>query len=228
MGFTYSSISKFLQCPRAFYHHYIVKDTTFEQSEAAAYGSDLHDFLDGVIKGTKQWSPRYEFLKPYVVNLMSIPGTISTEHPIAFKEDWTPTDWGDKQYYVKGKLDVLILHPDKPIALIKDWKASGKAGDAEAQKYAVEMDMFSWLTFKAYDVETIKTGLIWIKTKAPESAKVYDRKDLPELEDKMLGHISRIEDAISFDKFPCKPSGLCFGWCAARNCSNWKPKKDKR
>lgn len=225
MGFTYSSISKFLQCPRAYYHHYVVKDTVFEQSDAAAYGSEMHDFIDGVIKGANQWSPRYEFLKPYVTNLLSIPGKIVTEHPIAFKEDWTPTTWTDKQYYVKGKLDVLILHPERPVAMIKDWKATAKAGSAEAVKYDVEMDMFSWLTFRAYDVKTIKTGLIWIKTKAPESTKTYERKDLPELEDKMLGHIQRIEDAISFDNFPCKVSGLCYGWCAAKNCKNYKPKR---
>lgn len=225
MTYTYSSISKFLQCPRAYYHHYIVRDTTYEQSSQAQYGSELHDFLDGVIKGTKDWSPRYEFLKPYVSNLLAIPGEIKTEHPIAFKEDWTPTDWKDKSSFVKGKLDVLILHPSKPIAMIKDWKASGKAGDAEAVKYSTELDMFSWLTFKAYDVEKVKTGLIWIKTKAPESTKEYDRKDLPELEDKMMGHIQRIEDAVNFDNFPCRVSGLCAGWCAARNCEKWRPKK---
>lgn len=224
MAHSYSSISKFETCPRQYWHTYIKKDTVFEQSEQAAYGSEMHNFIDAAVKGTQEFTPRYEFLKPIVTQLKSIPGTLYTEYALAFHQDWSKTTWGDKTSFIKGKSDATIFHPTEPKIKIFDWKFAGKV---EPSKYQLEMDMFALLHFKAHqDIEMINSGLIWLKTPGPESKFAYNRSNLPELEDTIMHKIERIEDAIASNNFPMKKSGLCYGWCPAHNCINWKPKKE--
>jgi hypothetical protein len=229
MTYTYSSISKFEQCPFVYKLQYIDRCLPYVQSDAAKYGSEHHDFLDKAISGKQDFTPRYEFLKPIVEAVQRIPGEKKTEYAIAFHKDWTPTDWFDKTSFIKGKADLTIFHPTEPRILLKDWKFSGKAGESEAQKYRLELDMFCLLHFKKHDVERIDTELVWLKTRSPGSKKTYTRDMLPELEDKILGKIERIEEAVATDEFPCRVGGLCVGWCSAGTlCKHWKPFKDKK
>lgn len=229
MAFSYSSISKFETCAAQYFYTYIEKSAVFVENDAQKYGSECHDFLDKAINNKIEFTPRYEFLKPVVKAIQSIPGEIHTEFPLAFNADWSESTWFAKDSFIKGKSDVTILHPTEPRILIKDHKFTGKAGDAEGEKYRGEMEMFVLLHSKKFPgTEQIDCGLLWLKERAPETKFRYTKADFPEVEDKILGKIQKIEDAICFDRFPRRPSGLCYGWCNCVKCPNWKPKKDKR
>lgn len=229
MAFSYSSIQKFLTCPASYFFTYIEKSAVYESSEQARYGQECHDFLDKAINNKVEFTPRYEFLKPVVKAIQAIPGEIKTEFPLAFNEDWSESTWFAKDSYIKGKSDVTIIHPTEPRILIKDHKFTGKAGDAEGEKYRGEMEMFVLLHTKKFpDVEQIDCGLLWLKERAPETRFRYTKDDFAEVEDTVMGRIRQIEDAISFDRFPKRRSGLCAGWCSCHSCPNWTPKKVKK
>lgn len=225
MSYSYSSISKFEQCPRSYYYHYIEKSVPYKQSEAALYGSEHHDFLDKIVKGTTEFTPRYEFLRPVVDAIKAIPGKIYSEYPLAFHKDWTPTTWMDKTSFIKGKLDLFVKHPEQPRAKIIDYKFTGKV---EPGKYKGELQMFSLLTFKADpELQRIDTSLLWLKTRGPESKGTYTRENLPELEDVIMTKIGRIEDAVRLGNFRMVKTPLCQGWCSCEQCENWTPSKKK-
>lgn len=214
-----------MQCPRSYYHQYIAKDTVRTTSEAAAYGSEMHEFIDGAVKGTKEFSERYEFLRPIVDSVKNASGKVVTEYGLAFKSDWTPTTWEDRSSWLKGKSDLTIFHPTEPKVMIKDWKFAGKV---EPHKYKLEMDMFALLHFKKHpEIETISTGLVWLKTLGPESRSIYHRENLGELETEIVSKIERIEEAVETENFKTVRSGLCNGYCSAQNCPNWKPLRKK-
>jgi hypothetical protein len=207
----------------AYYHQYILKDVKYEQSEAAAYGSEMHDFIDGAVKGTRDFSGRYEFLRPIVTAVKAAEGKVITEYPISFKEGWEPIDWSDRLAWLKGKSDLTIFHPTEPRVIIKDWKFAGKV---DPSKYKLEMDMFSLLHFKQHpELERIDTGLVWLKTRGPESKRTYKREQVADLEADILSKIERIEEAVATEEFKMTKSGLCQGWCSAKNCPSYKPFK---
>lgn len=224
MVHSYSSVSKFENCPQSYYRQYVLKEVKFEQGEAARYGSEMHDFVDCAVKGTKAFSPRYEFLRPIVEQLKSVQGTVITEYELSFKQDWVSTGWWDKEAFIKGKSDCTIIHPEEPRLMIKDWKFS----KYKPASYNLEVDLFALLHFKKHpDIERIDTGLVWLKEPGPETKNTYLRKDLAKVEDDIMGKIDRIETAIKSEEFPMKPSGLCYGYCSCKLCPMWKPLKNK-
>jgi hypothetical protein len=224
MTYSYSSISKFLSCPQAFYRQYILKEVKYEQSEAAKWGSDCHDFIDCAVKGTKEFSPRFEFLRPIVEKLKTVDGEVKTEYELSFKQGWVSTDWWSKEAILKGKADCTIFHPSEPRIHIKDWKFA----KYKPESYTLEMDLFALLHFKKHpDIERIDTGLVWLKEPAPETKKTYLRSQVIGLEDDIMGKIARIEEAIKTEEFQMKPSGLCHGYCSCKLCPMWKPLKKK-
>ena len=229
MTFTYSSLSTYNTCPKQYEYRYVLKCLPYEQSEAQHYGSEMHSAMEGFIKGTQEMTQRYEFLQPVVEAINRIEGQKEAEYEISFLKDWTPTTFKDKESFVKGKCDLVIFHPEKPIMKLVDYKFSGKAGESEALRYRQELDMYCLLNFKKHeDIQVIDTSLLWLKTKAPTSTRTYTRDMLPELEDKILANIDRVEESLATGEFHCKVSGLCWGWCSANMCPNWKPKKDKK
>jgi len=49
---------------------------------------------------------------------------------------------------------------------------------------------------------------VWLKDLTMDS-KSYTRADIPELWEKLLGKIARIEQSAKTDNWPARPSGLC-------------------
>ena len=226
MRYSYSRISKYNQCPQAFYRQYILNEVEYTSSPEAAYGSEMHQFIDEYMRGSAKITPRTEFLRPLLTKLESFSGGIKTEYGLGFREDRTQTTFEDKQAFVIGKSDCTIFHPTQPRIKIYDWKFSGKT---DPTAYRVEMDMFVWLHKMAHpEIETIETGLVWLKTPAPTSIKIYGKDEFVEAESAILRNIEKIEDSICFERFPCKPSGLCYGWCSCVQCPQWRPKKEKK
>lgn len=226
MRYSYSRISKYNSCPKAFYYQYIEESVPYTSSPEAEYGSEMHDFIDQHMKANAEITPRTEFLRPLLTKLKSINGRVETEYGLGFMQDRSQTTFDDKEAFVIGKSDCTIFHPTEPKIKIFDWKFCKKT---DPSAYRTEMDMFVWLHKMAHpETEQIETGLVWLKTPAPTSIKIYGTKEFVEAEAAIMQNIEKIEEAQSFEKFPCKPSGLCYGWCSATMCKQWKPKKEKR
>jgi hypothetical protein len=224
--YSYSRISKYNQCPKAFYYQYIEESVEYTSSPEAAYGSEMHLFIDEHMQGLAEITLRTEFLRPLLTKLKSIKGEVKTEYGLGFREDRSQTTFDDKEAFVIGKSDCTIFHPSEPKIKIYDWKFSKKT---DPTAYRVEMDMFVWLHHMAHpEVETIETGLVWLKTPAPTSIKIYGAAEFRQAESDILQNIEKIEDSICFEKWPCKTSGLCWGWCSCTQCDKWHPKKEKK
>lgn len=224
MRYSYSRIAKYNQCPQAFFRQYILNEVPYTSSPEAEYGSRCHDFIDHHMKGKADFTSDTEFLRPLLTKLKSIKGRIETEYGLGFREDRSQTTFDDKEAFVIGKSDCTIFHPSEPRAMVKDWKFAR----VKPENYVVEINMFVLLHFWAHpELEQIDTELVWLKYPAPSTRKIYTKEDLPVVESAIMKNIEAIEESISFEKFPCKPSGICYGWCGAKLCKHYKPKKEK-
>lgn len=221
--YSYSMINTFNTCPRKFEAQYITKEIKFKQSEAALWGSDVHKALEDRIKLKKPLGERFKTFERYAQAVENTPGKHEAEKELAYDEDYKLVGWWDKSAFIRGKLDVLTDLTDK--AIITDWKTNAK-GAATAKYQIGEMETFSWLTFLLKpEIEKIKTVLVWVATPDAPTVWPFDRQhDFNKLQDKCLGWIDKIEDAVHQDRFPLKDGPLC-AWCDLTSCPNWRERR---
>lgn len=224
LTYSYTMINQFQNCARAFQARYITRETKFESSPQVEWGNDVHKEAEMCFKENREPTERYAVLTPVIKALKTIPVVIEAEKEIAFDENWKELGWWDKSCRYRGKLDIWA-NLGGGRAIIGDFKT----GKRRLQQMD-ELRWFSMLAFKQNkDVEQIKNVLLWLKVengdKPPKpDQEVIDRKQLPELEDKFMDVINKIEHALVYDLFPCKPTGLC-PWCSLKTCKHWRPRK---
>lgn len=223
--YSYSKIDKFFQCPALWKAQYLDKSIKYVSSPEAKWGSDVHDALDKYFKNGTPLEGRFESYASYAEKIkLSAPSPIVSERELAFDKDWKQVGWFDKSAVQRGKLDVFYKVEDSRAVVLDH-----KTGKYKPSGYVGELRYFTMLSMKADSgIEKIKTVTTWLNQSSPgaPTVAIYDRdKDLPLIEEEFGGKIAAIERAMEFDNFPCKPSGLCAGWCANTSCKMWKPKR---
>jgi len=220
---SYSSISKFDTCPFAWAGSYYYKDVKYTEGEAARWGNEVHDSLDKFFKTGQPLKGNLAYLNNYADSIKNSLGEVESEKEIAFDVDWNKVGWWDDQCFQRAKLDIFKKQDER--ATIIDHK-TGKYSPLSLINYNGELEYFTLLAMKNdEDLQKIKTVITWLKGDSKPTVAIYDRSNLNEFEDKFAIKIQNIENAVDNHDFPCKPNGLCNGWCAKTTCKHWKPKR---
>lgn len=210
---TFSRLEKFQNCPRQFYHVHVKKDVTDTPGEAAIWGDTVHKALEHRLRdgtplpeGMTQW-------EAFVAKLAAKPGEKLCEQAMAIDKNFQPSPWSGS--WSRGKADVLVINGHEALAL--DYK-TGK------RKLTDQLALYAGYTFAHYEsVQVVSAGFIWLKDKKVDK-ETYTRQDVPKIWDKFLPKVRKLEVAYEKDVWPCKPSGLCRGWCPVKTCEFYKNK----
>lgn len=217
---SYSTLSAFDTCPLQFAHKSVWKTIKFVGSAASQWGQSVHTACENRINKNEPLIGRFEFLHPVVESVIkSANGAkIEAEKELGVDSDKNPVSFWDGR--LRGKLDVYYKAGDNR-GVIVDWKA---AAPKYIQKYELETDVFSFLTFcNDLEVEKVKSVLLWVKQDAPHppTVKILDRSDVPRLEDTIFAKMERVDEAIANEHFPAKVSGICkAGYCEVLDCKH--------
>jgi hypothetical protein len=212
-SWTYSQLEKFETCPRQFYHVRVKRDIIEPPGEAAMWGEKVHSALEHrVMEGTPlpegmtQW-------EPLAAKISNMPGVKVCEQKMALDSNFQPTDW--KSSWTRGIADVVIVHGDT--AAVLDHK-TGK------RKLTEQLMLYAGYTFAHYpEVNTVSTGFVWLRDKKIDREK-FTRADIPKIWQSFLPRVRKLELAYERDAWPCRPSGLCKGWCPVKTCDFYKAK----
>lgn len=212
-AWTYSQLDKFETCPRQFYHVRVKKDIVEPPTEHTIWGEKVHTALEHRVlnntplpEGMSQW----EGLAKKVANM---PGEKLCEQKLAVDSSFTPVDW--KAAWSRGIADVVVLH--KHSAVVLDYK-TGK------RKLTEQLMLYAGYAFSTYpEVQTVTTGFVWLKDKKIDK-DTYTREDVPRIWNTFLPRVRKLELAYERDAWPCRPSGLCKGWCPVKTCEFYKSK----
>ncbi len=212
-AWTYSQLAKFETCPRQFYHVRVAKDVVEPPTEATMWGEKVHTALEYRIKdgttlpeGMTQW-------ESFAAKLARMPGEKFCEQQMALSKDFTPTDW--KSAWTRGIADLLIKSGSHVVVM--DYK-TGK------RKITEQLMLYAGYAFAYYpDVTTVTTGFVWLKDKKIDK-EVFTRQDVPTIWNVFLPRVRKLELAYEKDAWPCRPSGLCRGWCPVKTCEFYKNK----
>lgn len=211
LSHSYSAIKQFENCPQRYYRQRVIRDIKDVGGEASRYGERVHEMLERRLRDNEelpQEVARYEVLCQSVEK-MADGGDLHVEKELVLNANREPTGWWEPDAWLRSKLDVLVLKGRD--AVVMDWKTGKRKPDF------FQMEIFAGQVLKHYpEVQRVKTTLVWLKDMKLDS-ETYDRDvDSPGIWGGIAVATSRIEQALYFDNWPARPSGLC-NYCPAQS-----------
>jgi CRISPR/Cas system-associated exonuclease Cas4 (RecB family) len=213
---SYSSLKDYLNCPKQYYHLKVAQDYVKKPTENMLYGSEVHKALEDYVRDGKPLAKNYERFKAVLDELIAIPGTKYPEHKMALTREKKVCAFDDKERWVRGIVDLLIVDGDT--AYIVDYKTGNNRYPDPKQ-----LKLMALMTYAHFpEVNQIKAGLLFILRNAfvPEE---YERNQIDELWTPFNQDITRLELSYENSAWPASPSGLC-GWCPVDSCKFHKQK----
>lgn len=215
LSHSYSSLKQFENCPQRYYRQRIVKDVKDQGGEASKYGERIHEMLEHRLRDNSelpQEAARYEALCKGVEK-MADGGELFVEKEMVLNANHEPTGWWAPDAWLRSKLDVLVVKGND--AVVMDWKTGKRKPDF------FQMEIFAGQVFKHFpDVQRVKTTLVWLKDMKLDSETYTRTADSMGIWGGINSATSRIEQALHFNNWPARPSGLC-GWCPAQSTCKW-------
>lgn len=214
--FSYSSLKTFETCPKQYQHLYLLKDVPREDNEASIYGTNVHKAIEEYLTDGTPIPPAYARFAPMVEPVVKWSGVKYVEYKMAVGPDLTPCDFFDKNYFVRGVVDLAVVDGKKGRAL--DWKTGKSTRYADLK----QLELMSLLMFQHFpQVEKVSSRLVFlVADQVVPSAKPaeYLREDAKKLWRDWIYRASHIEIAVDSGKFTPKPNNLCRQYCPVRNC----------
>lgn len=207
---SYSSLKEYDQCPKKYFEIQVAKNYKQIPTQAMIYGNEVHSALELYVKEGKPLAKNYERFKPFVDDLINIPGDKLTEYKMGLKKDRTACDYSDPNRWVRGIADLVII--DNDYAFIVDYKTgSNKYPDPK------QLRLMSLMTFAHFpEVKKVKAGLLFImhNTFIPQE---YVREDIDKSWTHFESALTRLDNSFDNDVWQPKPTPLC-KWCPVKSC----------
>jgi hypothetical protein len=207
---SFSAIKMYENCPKRYFHQRIEKSVKDEGSAVTAYGERVHEALEhrlGQGAALTREAAAYEALCASIEQMALGADALTVEEELTLNQSLKPTGWWDSDAWLRSKIDVLVRKGTT--AVVFDWKTGKRRVDFD------QLELFAVQVFEHYpQIEKVKSTFIWLKENKMDH-EVYTRDALPDLWEKLLNKINRIEKSLEHDNWPAKPSGLC-GWCPCK------------
>lgn len=212
---SYSSLKAFETCPRQFHEVRVLKKYPFVETEEQRYGNRLHKAAElYVLKGTPL-AQEFEFIKPVLDALLAKAGSKHPEQELCVTPRLHPTGWWDADGYLRGKIDLTILQPERKHAFVVDYK-TGKDKYIDTD----QLDICALLLFQHYDwLEVVSSGLLYVGANTFHRHETR-REDADKLWQQYRERLAKLEGAFATGVWNPKQSGLCRKHCPVKECEH--------
>lgn len=215
VAWSYSALKTFQSCPKKYYHLKVAKDVKEPPSEIMLYGVDAHKAAELYIAEDKDLPAKYEFMRKQLNTLRNLKGDKYCEYKFGLTKDMEPCGFFDKNVWLRGAIDLLVVNPETATARMIDYKF-GKSKNADMS----QLQLMSLAVFKLFpDVKKVKAGLLF----CPEDKMMptqYKSDDASTMWMDWLPEVARLEAAFESNVWNASPSGLCKAWCPVFKCAH--------
>lgn len=214
IAWSYSALKDFEGCPRRYHATKILKLYPYTETAATKYGNQLHKACENYIRDKTPLPAQFEFMQEIIDTLLKKPGKVLVEQKMALSVDLEKRSWFDKDVWVRGMGDLVILDKDKRMAWVVDWKSgSDKYPDKD------QLELMALMIFALYpEIERVQAALVFVArpsmVKQKYTDEIFNRKWMS-----YRMRVGRIEAAAASDNWNAMPSPLC-GWCPHTPCEH--------
>lgn len=235
MAHSYTSWKQYTTCPRQFFHQRVERSCRSEMGPEALRGVEEHAHIERTLRGQAPLPAALD---------AAVGGYVRVVQQAVDSGRWVPLIEHDlaigqshvvlppKFAWAVGKADLILLdNLATPVyAKLYDWK-SGKVRHSPEQAY-----FYAWLLSHTFPtLQSVQYRFIWynhgVVTPREEDGDSGEVRFTEESRapnhpwDVKLREIDNASLQHSAEAFPMKRSGLCNGWCPAKQCPNWRPKR---
>jgi len=200
---SYSGLSLYKRCPRAWHHTYVLGNRT-PPAKAAMRGTKLHEALEAYFNGGL-WPESNDTLRPWKAFMYDLATLFPTaEEQVAVDYDWEPTSFDDPMANLRGAFDLSYVHEN--CLYIVDWKSG--------QQYSTHVDqasMYAVLGRATYpQVDKVVASMVYLDTPKVLSTWTYEPTLLDEIEEDIEEQVLIVR---SDEEWLPKPSHNGCKWC---------------
>jgi ATP-dependent exoDNAse (exonuclease V) beta subunit len=219
MGWSYSSLKTFQQCPKKYYHIKVAKDVENAGGAAADYGKKFHEAAEFYIRDSKPLPKEFKFAQKTLDTLNKIPGKKYCEIELGITKNrqgkYISCDFDDPNHWWHGIADLLII--DGGAAYLVDYKTSKNAKYADTK----QLDLLAAGVFLKFPyVLEIKSALAFVISNEFITKEHYSFYKQNYLE-VMKPELDRLEAAMA-SKIWNPVSGPLCKFCPVTSCAHHK------
>ena len=221
IAWSHSRINGYLTCPLKLYSENIAKTHPPDFSgEAAEWGKKVHKAFERRLGMGAEFPANMVQYENRAASLEALAKQheyeIKPELALAVDQNLKPCGWKDwDNCWVRCALDLLMISPSRPDAVAIDWKTGNpKSNDMQLALQAA-------MVFRHYPhVNRVASSFCWLKDNQRMEQVVFTRKQESRLWSQYLPVVRDLTDAVTFGKWPAKPSGLCREYCGVNSCKH--------
>jgi len=211
-AWSHSSLKDFEGCQRRYHEIKVLKNYPFVETGATIYGNQVHKILEDYVVNNKPVPPEYAQFQPVVDSLLKKNGRKMGELKMALTVELKTCDWFDKDVWVRGVADLLIVDDDNLTAWVADYKTgNNKYPDRD------QLVLMSLLVFEHFPhIRKVNSALLFlVKNDIVKMSISHDDKtkhwwDYRE-------RTARLEASFSNEVWNPNQTPLC-GWCPVKTC----------
>ena len=199
-------------CPRRYHEVKVLNNYPFQETEATYYGKEFHSAAEYYIKDGTPLPPQFEYAKDTLDALLSKPGRKLCEYEMGLTKDLLPCSFHDKNRWVRGIADLLIIDDDNLTARVVDYKTgNNKYPDTD------QLKLMSLMVFKHFPhIRKVSSALLFVvKNDMVKASMAVDEADAAWWE--YRERVARLEQCFASGVWNPKSSGLC-PWCPVKTC----------
>jgi len=223
-SWSHSALAQFTTCPQQYSAARFYFTTPFQETEHIRWGNRVHTALELRLKRKTPLPKEMQHMEQYCTAIERAEkrsgGKLYVEEQLCINMHFHPVDWFAPDAWGRIKIDVMLDCGDT--VYIYDWKTGKKKEDRS--------QLLSSAAFAALKFPEAKKFLfryVWMQEAEKESALSGDTVTTQGVRfawDDLLELILCATDAWRTEQFPCKPGGLCRGWCPVHVCEFNRPK----
>lgn len=211
---SHSSLKDYEGCPRRYHEVKVLKNYPFKDTDATLYGKELHTAAELYIKEDTPLPPQFAFLQETLDALIAKPGRKLCEHQMGVTKDLKPCKFMDKEVWVRGIADLLIIDDENLTARVVDYKSgNNKYPDRE------QLKLMALMVFAHFPhIRRVSGALLFVVKEDIAKASFM----VGEAEEHWWDYrerVARIEQAHETGVWNPKPTPLC-GWCPVTTCEH--------
>lgn len=217
---SHSSLKDYEGCPRRYHEVKVLKKHPFTDTEATIYGKELHTAAEDYIKDDTPLPPQFAFLQDTLDALKAKPGRKLCEYKMGVTKDLKPCGFLDKDVWVRGIADLLIIDDDNLTAKVVDYKSgNNKYPDRE------QLKLMALMVFAHFPHIRRVSGALLFVVKNDIAKASFMVGEAEEYWWDYRERVARIEQAHETGVWNPKPTPLC-GWCPVKTCEHHKPRRN--
>jgi len=116
-AWSHSALKDFEGCQRRYQEVKVLKNYPFTETEATRYGNQVHKAIEDYIAEGTPIPAEYSQFQPVVDAMIKKNGRKLAEYEMALTVDLKPTGWKDKDVWVRGIADILVVDDDNSALL---------------------------------------------------------------------------------------------------------------